>query len=446
MKITTVHVQNFKRIADIRITPDADRALILIGGKNAQGKSSLLDALTAALGGAKSLPTDAVRHGATGAEITVELDDGMIVTRRIAPTGESTLEVRDKIGAVKAPQAALDKLIAGRFLDPLAILALPAKQQRAALMAVIPDAKRIDELDVKRSRAFDRRTEVGRELTHAEGELARLPVVELGALVDVSALSTELRAMQELQRTGDKLAIVAKDRLDAFVKVRAVRDDVMVHAEKLRDEAKRLLAEATQLDDECIERNRELEQAHDLAMEAKQRVAAAATEWQATAPRRGEVEATINASQATNAAYYAAKSTLDRRTETDATVQKLTAERADLTKVLAVIDERKASILAAAKLPVPGLSVTDDGVTLNGVPFAQASGAERLRVALALAISAAPALDDIWVRDAALLDEDSVQLVAEYAAAAGKRVWLERVGTADPGVIVISDGRIMEGA
>jgi DNA repair exonuclease SbcCD ATPase subunit len=35
----------------VEITPDADRVLILIGGKNAQGKSSLLDALTVAFGG-----------------------------------------------------------------------------------------------------------------------------------------------------------------------------------------------------------------------------------------------------------------------------------------------------------------------------------------------------------------------------------------------------------
>lgn len=445
MKITTVHVQNFKRIADIRITPDADRELILIGGKNAQGKSSLLDALTAALGGAKSLPTDAVRHGTAGATVTIELDDGMVVTRRIAPTGESTLEVRDKIGSVKAPQAALDKLIAGRFLDPLAFLALSAKAQRGALMAVIPDAKRIDELDAKRSRAFDRRTEVGRELTHAEGELARLPVVEVGALVDVSALATELRGMQELQRTGERLVVEA-DKLQADLeKVTTHQTELKNRADMLRASADRIFAEAAEVEALATAQHKVIDTTAEALRRQKERTARAAAEWVALAPHIAKVEATINASQATNAAHYAAKSTLDRRTETDATVQKLTSERADLTKVLAVIDERKASILAAAKLPVPGLSVTDDGVTLNSVPFAQASGAERLRVALALAIAAAPALDDIWVRDAALLDEDSVALVAEHAAATGKRVWLERVGTADPGVIVISDGRVLEG-
>jgi hypothetical protein len=49
----------------------------------------------------------------------------------------------------------------------------------------------------------------------------------------------------------------------------------------------------------------------------------------------------------------------------------------------------------------------------------------------------------VWVRDAALLDEESLELVATQAAAAEKRVWLERVGARDPGVIVIHDGEVV---
>lgn len=124
------------------------------------------------------------------------------------------------------------------------------------------------------------------------------------------------------------------------------------------------------------------------------------------------------------------------------TVTALTAEVDSITKMLAVIDDRKAEILAAAKLPVDGLSVSDDGVTLNDVPFAQASGAEKLRVALALAIAASPGLADVWIRDGALLDEESLALVQEHAKATGHRVWIERVGTSDDGVIVIADGKV----
>src|SRR6185312_5871873 len=126
-------------------------------------------ALTAAFGGAKQLAVDPVRHGADEATIYVELDGGKLtIERSIAPNGKSSIEVRDELGAVRGPQAMLDKLVGARFLDPLAFLALPAKEQRAQLMKLIDGADRIAGLDEKRERAFSRRTEVGRDRTKAD--------------------------------------------------------------------------------------------------------------------------------------------------------------------------------------------------------------------------------------------------------------------------------------
>ena len=51
LEITAVDVRNYKRIRELRIDAAADRHLLLIAGNNAAGKSSLMDALSAALGG-----------------------------------------------------------------------------------------------------------------------------------------------------------------------------------------------------------------------------------------------------------------------------------------------------------------------------------------------------------------------------------------------------------
>ena len=436
-RITALEVSDYKRIKTVKITPAADTAIILLGGKNAQGKSSILDALTAAFGGKRAAAGDPVRHGEKEAAIYVELDGGRLtIDRTIAPDGSTTLEVRDVDGAVRKPQEVLDKLVGSRFLDPLLWLQLPMKEQRAQLMKLIPNADRIDVLNDKRQRAFDRRTELGRDLVKAKGELDRLPVLPTPTEIDVAKASAELQAFNVQQRTGDGLG-------NALALAKAAREiaDQNFNAQlaalgKLKDQ---LAAAEAQLPilGEVLKRSTERELA------AKTKLDEAVEAWQASEARRTQLEVDIAMAGEHNRAVAAAAAQNARRAETAAAVEKLTKDVEVCATAITTVDERKAEILAAAKLPVEGLKVSDDGVELNGVPFAQASDAEKWRVALALAIAASPGLHDVWIRDGALLDGDSLKLVAEHAQAAGKRCWIERVGTADAGAIVIQDGQVV---
>lgn len=443
MRITAIAITNFKRIKDVAITPGADRTIILLGGKNKQGKSSTLDALTAAFGGKKTLPSDPVRHGAGEAEIRVELDGGELTIRRvIQPDGESVLEVRDRLGTVKSPQAMLDGLIGSRFLDPLAFLSLNAKEQRAELMRVIGEADRIATLDGKRERAFAKRTEVGRDLKKAEGELARLPVVEVGTPIDVAALHLEVKAHDAERRERERLEAVRAQCERETTDAKSVLERTLAEKAKVDAEIARLQGVSVQLGIKSAEWAEDLKKCEQTEADATAKCDAATDRWDALQPRIAAVDAELARADAHNRAVYAAEAQNKRRAEAVETVEKLKAEVENITAALGVIDQRKAEILAAAKLPVEGLGVDGEGVTLGGIPLAQASGAERFRVALALAIAASPGLDDVWIRDGALLDEESLDLIAQMAISAGKRPWIERVGTSDPGVIVISDGKV----
>jgi DNA repair exonuclease SbcCD ATPase subunit len=443
VKISALRVENFKRIHSVSITPDADRALILIGGKNAAGKSSLLDALTAAFGGKRAQPVDPVRHGADAATIDIELDGGELVVKRIIDaSGESVLEVRDRMGAVKAPQAVLDKLVSGRFLDPLQFLSLPAKEQRAQLMKLIDGADRIAGLNEKRERAFARRTDVGRDLTKAEGELARLPKQPVGEPIDVASLTAEVRGLDAHHRGVDTARRTYEQCERETEQARANLATINAQRTRIEAEIERLKGEAIALGIKSAEWAADIVTCEATEAAAKVNYDEAAARAEAAEPRRASIAHEIAKAAEFNKAIAAAEAQNARRADTAAEVDKLTKERDDLTKVIDTIDARKAEILAAAKLPVPELGISDTGIELGGVPFAQASGAERLRVGLALAIAASPGLNDVWIRDGALLDEESLQVVATQAAASGHRVWVERVGTRDPGVITIRDGQV----
>jgi hypothetical protein len=118
------------------------------------------------------------------------------------------------------------------------------------------------------------------------------------------------------------------------------------------------------------------------------------------------------------------------------------AEADKLTKAIEAIDERKNKKLSAAKFPVEGLSFGAGEVMFNGLPFAQASDAERMRVSVGMAAAMNPKLRVALVRNGSLLDAQNLALLEKLATEHDLQVWIERVGTADPSAIIIEDGMV----
>lgn len=80
VKITSLELENVKRIKAFKLEPSPN-GLTIIGGKNNQGKTSVLDAIAWALGGDKYKL--AAREGAyTNPILHLELSNGLIVERR----------------------------------------------------------------------------------------------------------------------------------------------------------------------------------------------------------------------------------------------------------------------------------------------------------------------------------------------------------------------------
>lgn len=100
MKIIKLQSENVKKLKAVEITPDGN--LVVIGGNNAQGKTSVLDSITMSLAGKSAIPAQPIRTGEDKARVVCELDD-LIVTRTFTAAGGGTLTV--------ASRAMLDALI-----------------------------------------------------------------------------------------------------------------------------------------------------------------------------------------------------------------------------------------------------------------------------------------------------------------------------------------------
>jgi hypothetical protein len=94
----------------------------------------------------------------------------------------------------------------------------------------------------------------------------------------------------------------------------------------------------------------------------------------------------------------------------------------------------------SARLPVPGLGFSFDGVTYKGVPFEQCSAAESLRVSAAIGFAMQPKLKLMLIYDGSLLDADSMEILANLAEEFDAQVLIERVEHGDEVGVRIVDG------
>jgi DNA repair exonuclease SbcCD ATPase subunit len=409
MRIIKLEAENVKRLRAVSVTPKG--STVVIGGKNAQGKTSLLDSIEMVLGGKGAVPAEPLRRGEKRGHATIELDD-IIVKRTFTEGGGTQLIVTAKDGSkVARPQEVLDGLVSRLSFDPLRFTRMDPKEQVATLRELA--GVDFTALDADRALVFEKRTENTRELRRVSALFEKATWHDDAPEKEVSVADL----LAELETRRRQNAAVQADR----AKLAKMRAD----AQQMFDDIQRLEAELAALKEK---REQLLKDGKVFAGQVAALVEANETEVSERIRSADETNRKVRE----NAEYDAMDTQLERLSKADA----------EMTARLSMIDEAKREQLAAARFHVPGLSFDDDGVKLNGLPLAQASSAEQLRVSLAIGLAMNPTLKLMLIRDGSLLDEDSLAMVEQTAAAADAQVWIEVVGTNGPATVVIEDGQV----
>lgn len=481
-KIVALTAENVKRITAVHIEP-GDDGCVLIGGRNAQGKSSVLDSIMYALGGANSLPDQPIRNGEDTAEITVDLGD-IVVKRKFTASG-STVTVKTKDGAsYSSPQKVLDGLFSKLSFDPLAFASMKPADQTKALVSLLG----IDttELDKEYARLYEERTGVNRLVKESEADVARCEVILIPvpeARLDVGEINRRLglaieagvsaeRRSGEIDRLRASITECQEEQASLTQTLESLDDECKSDVEVIggqMDSGRTVLAERHQREIADLQRKHadevktfsdQWEQHRDRrisrAAEDKDRFqkqianlnaalardAASLVELEAESAVTIDVDA-IRAELASAEegvhAFDAAKDKNEK--ENRLSLRKEEAE--ELTDQMELIVEKKRQRLAEANYPIAGLAVNEDGTVLfDGVPLAQASRAQQIRTSVAIGIAMNPKLKVLLIRDGSLLDEENMQLVAEMAKQHDAQIWIERVGDKDESAIIIEDGHI----
>lgn len=413
LQIVELRASNVKRLVAVTIRPDEHGNLVVLSGANGAGKSSVLDAIAMALGGADQIPAEPIRRGEDRAEIVVDLGE-MVVRRTFTASGGGALTVTTRDGArFQSPQTLLDKLVGRLSFDPLAFSREAPKRQAEILRELLGLDLRA--ADAERDRIYADRTVVNREVDSLQKRLDAMPqhADAPAEPVDVAQVARELQAAESVNRTKAQAA------------------DQVTRADFRRKELAREV-------DRVRARLREAEEALERGEQDYSRLCAesAAIVEVETAPLLVQIRDAEQVNRKVRENHQRAQMATD--------LAEARAKSTKLTEQIGLVDRAKADAIAAAAMPVPGLGFAAAGaVTLNGLPLEQASAAEKLRVSVAIGLAMNPRLRVLLIRDASLLDAASMRLVAEMAQAAKAQVWVERVADPGEGVgIVIEDGQV----
>ena len=415
MKITRISVENFKKIVAIDVHPTG--AIFNVAGKNAQGKSSTLDAIQAALGGKGSMPDVPVRQGEKSGAIRLELDEGALIVRRTFDTDgkdQLVVEAETEHGSQKftAPQKILDGLYGAISFDPLAFTRLKPEEQLKTLKGLITLDVDLDQLEHDNKVDYDKRRDINRDVSRMEAELLGLPTyddvpAEVVPIDDIAAQITKaVEHNTEIEQRKARRAAAEEQKAQLELKVQGLKEQLA--------SAEDLLRHVTE----------QLEKAEPLPEPIDP------TELQKQQEEKRNINVKVMANK-----HHAQKEALP----------KIEQDRsAALTKAMEERNKKREDAIAAAEMPVAGLSFADGHVLFNGVPLTQASAAEQLRVSIAIGMAMSPKLKVMLVRDASLVDDDGLKLIAELAEKHEYQFWMETVHPTGAVGIVLEDGAVKD--
>ena len=402
VKITSFEAENVKRVKAVTIIPAAD-GLTVIGGRNAQGKTSVLDAIAWALGGDKFRPGHPQRDGSVlPPRLRVLLSNGLVVERR---GKNSELYVTDPSGR-KAGQTLLNSFVEQLALDLPKFMAASGREKAQTLLRIIGLGEQVEELERRGKSLYNERLALGR-IADQKAKFAK-EMTFFPGMPEEPLSAAELIAQQQdiLARNGENQ-----------------------RKRQRRDELKRTLDTAEAQLAELTRRCEQLREDYRIAS-----TDAADLLDQSTA----ELEENIRTIEQTNAKVRA---NLDKaRAEADA--QKLADEYAALTAQIEDVQREKLALLNGADMPLPGLSVTDGELTYNGQPWDCMSSSEQLIAATSIVRRLNPECGFVLLDRLEAMDTDTLAAFGRWLESEGLQAIATRVSTGGECQIIIEDGEV----
>lgn len=419
LKVSRIHIRNILGIEDLDVRPGA---LTIVEGANGVGKTSVLEAIKSLIGGGHDATL--IRNGAKSGQVVMELSDGVTVTKSIRESGSSVSVIHPEHGELRSPQGYINKLVDALGYNPVAFLVAEPKKRieyllesmplriqpeeiKEALGAAVEDVPEIwwepskdhalPVIDRIRTAAYDARTGINRE---AKGK--RATAEQLRASLPESGLQAEPGAANALRETAAEL------RAEMLRRQRDIESDRDAKIEEVKRRAQM-----------------EIDQLRTVATEALNTVR------EEIAPRLEQLAAEAAAADERLRASAQAENTRRILDEQQADAEQLEVRSGRLTDALERLDELKLSL--SSRLAIPGASIDDGQLLVDGIPFDRLNTAKQVQVAMQIAAARAKAsgLPLVCVDGLERLDAKTFEAFRAKAPKSGLQLVVTRVGDGD---------------
>lgn len=404
VKILCFSAENFKAVKTFYCEPKPE-GLTIIGGDNCAGKTTCLDILSFALGGAKYRPSNPKREGAVGdTTLHVELSNGLTVERK----GKNlSLTVTDREGA-RHGQELLDAFISNIAIDLPKFYNASSKDKAHMILDTLGIEEKLAELAKREKEKYDTRTMVGREADRKQKAAEDMPWHE-----DVPEEKVSVKDLIDEQQD-----ILARN---------GIKEEHRRNLEANKNELERVNAELKRLS----ERREEL----------VAKVSSAESE-DFTLESTAELEKQIANFEEINRKIGENAERTRRMEEADA----LNDQKDALTKEIEEIREERLSLLKNADFPLEGLTVNDDcELTYNGAAWDCMSGAQQLIVSCAIASRINPNCRFVRMDKLEQLDLKTLAEFDKWLRTQDLQCIATRVSTGSECTLVVENGEVKQG-
>jgi len=332
---------------------------------------------------------------------------------------------------MKGGQKMLNEIVGKFALDLSKFMNANDQEKTKLLLKMFPELETmLDEYKRESEQLRGKRTEINRDIVRMQAQYDMMPChsdipeaeIQVSDLIEqLNAESQKEKDLEEKRRNAEAIS----GNLKAMEEQYNSMTDTL---ESLRSQIKTLEAN---IQANVTSAKQMLEQKRILAEEIEN----------APASRRAEITEQINHASAINDKILQNRN----RKSALANLEALRKESETLTSNIDEIESRRKATLQKADLPLPELSITDEGELLyHNQKWDCMSGAERLKVATAICMEAKPEcgfvlIDGLEAMDGKTLDEFSRFLAEKNMQGIGTIV-----GENERATIILEDGRVKD--